>query len=77
MDLKDTVELMLSNDYSKRLEAEYLQLDIRINKLKNILNNPIDKSSFDCPIELLHNQLKLMLEYKNILAKRLNGHDCF
>ena len=75
MDLKDTVELMLSNDYSKRLEAEYLQLSVRINKLENILNKTSkDKfnSNFNCSIELLSTQLKIMLEYKEILEKRLN-----
>ena len=37
MELKDTVELMISSDYNDRFTAEYVQLDIRINKLKAML----------------------------------------
>ena len=39
MELRDTVELMNSKDYVDRFKAEYLQLDIRIQKLEKTLNN--------------------------------------
>ena len=39
--LKDTVDLMCSEDYKERFKAEYYQLKIRYEKLKN-LNNRIE-----------------------------------
>lgn len=33
MELKDTIELMTSNDYKDRFRAEYWQTKIRFNKL--------------------------------------------
>ena len=40
MDLKNTVNLMLSDDYKKRFKAEYLQLKERFERLR-IFNNKI------------------------------------
>ena len=37
-ELKETVELMLSNDYKERFKAEYYQLKIRIDRLYNMLS---------------------------------------
>ena len=37
MELKDTIEMMGSADYKERFRAEYLQLKIRINGLRNML----------------------------------------
>ena len=34
MNLKDTIELMESNDFKDRFRAEYLQLKIRMTGLK-------------------------------------------
>ena len=34
MELKDTIELMQSEDYKERFKAEYHQLRIRFEKLK-------------------------------------------
>lgn len=39
MELKDTVKLMESKDYIDRFKAEYLQLKIRISKLRNHIEN--------------------------------------
>lgn len=39
MELKDTVEMMLSDDYKERFRAEYLQLNIRFVKLQDMVNN--------------------------------------
>lgn len=37
MTLKDTVEMMNSDDYKERFKAEYYQLEIRVNGLKKML----------------------------------------
>ena len=34
MELKDTIEMMTSNDYKERFKAEYHQTKIRYEKLK-------------------------------------------
>ena len=34
MELKDTIDLMLSDNWKDRLQAEYFQLDMRIKKLE-------------------------------------------
>ena len=39
MELKDTVELMLSDDFKERFKAEYYQLKIRRDKLQVMLEN--------------------------------------
>ena len=39
MELKDTVEMMLSSDYKERFKAEYWQLKIRYNKLRKMVDN--------------------------------------
>lgn len=38
MKLSETVEMMNSADYKERFKAEYLQLKIRANGLKNMLD---------------------------------------
>ena len=37
MELKDTIELMTSEDYKERFKAEYLQLKIRVEGLRKML----------------------------------------
>lgn len=72
-ELKETVELMLSNDYKERFKAEYYQLKIRIDRLYNILSKmENDELNFTptCPYELLQNQLKAMLLYEIFLKER-------
>ena len=39
MDLKDTAELMQSEDYKERFTAEYHQLILRYKKLKKMYDN--------------------------------------
>lgn len=39
MELKDTVEMMLSNNYKERFKAEYYQLKIRHDKLQKMVDN--------------------------------------
>lgn len=61
MDLKDTVDGMLSDDYQQRFVAEMNQLQIRKEKLIEFLINyeDIDPEPA-CPRRLLEEQLKLM-----------------
>ena len=73
MDLKNTIELMISSDYNDRFRAERNQQDIRINKLQAMLekykNNQLDFVP-KCPYELLNKQLEAMIQYRNCLLER-------
>lgn len=85
-DLKDTVEMMNSEDYKERFKAEYYQTKIRYEKLK-AFNNKIeaaDRSKYtnedfirkvkmpkhDCPANMLQEQQQVMGEYLHILEVR-------
>lgn len=51
MDLKDTVELMISPNWKDRFVAEYLQTKIRYEKLhKLIVKREVHKHGFDTPV---------------------------
>ena len=53
MELKDTVELMLSDDWKDRFKAEYLQTKIRYEKLhKLIVRWEVGIIDFETPISL-------------------------
>ena len=41
MELKDTVDLMLSDNFEDRLKAEYLQASIRFEKLTRAISCPV------------------------------------
>ena len=73
MELKDTVELMNSNDFKERFKAEYYQLKIRIEGLRTMLDkykngtlNFTPNSSY----ELLFTQLIYMELYLDKLEER-------
>ena len=82
-DLRETVNLMCSDDYNMRMKAEYLQTKIRYEKLK-AFNNKIEAArrteyspdkrvgapAHDCPDDLLLQQQKAMGEYLHILEVR-------
>lgn len=77
MELKETVELMNSEDYKERFVAEYHQVKIRYEKLKNFCNKieveemlGKEVTKHDCPLELLREQQKHMGFYLSILEKR-------
>lgn len=73
IELKDTVPMMISDDYKKRFVAEYAQLKIRYNKLYVVLEKyAADKLDFKptCPIEILYEQLDHMEAYLNVLETR-------
>lgn len=65
-DLKDTVELMQSDDYKDRFRAEYYQTKIRYNKLHTLLvqlDAGTAKITPKCPKELLKKQCSDMGSY--------------
>lgn len=73
MELKDSVELMLSNNYRDRFKAEYYQTRIRFEKLRNMLDKyQAGNLDFDpdCPIDLLNEQLRYMMRYLRCLEIR-------
>lgn len=74
IDLKDTVTDMCSEDYKERFRAEYIQLAIRYNRLKNIVdgcrNGVIDYTTLSCPATVLIMQLDDMWSYRTVLEAR-------
>ena len=71
--LKDTVPMMISDDYKERFVAEYAQLKIRYKKLYAVLEKyAADKLDFKptCPIEILYEQLDHMEAYLSVLETR-------
>lgn len=77
--LKDTVELMLSEDYKERFEGEVLQLCIRINRLRDILiylDNGTAPFNPNCGVDLLKSQLKAMEELLQIYSIRMPYEGC-
>lgn len=73
MELWDTKELMLSKDYKERFLAEYFQLKIRRNKLKEMIekmkNNTLDFRP-DCPLRIYDFQIECMDRYLSVLEDR-------
>ena len=73
MELKDTVDLMLSEDYIDRFKAEYYQLKIRFEKLEAMLDkwnaNELDFTP-TCPRDVLEQQLDQMYNYMKTLELR-------
>lgn len=71
--LKDTVPMMISDDYKERFVAEYVQLKIRYKKLYAVLEKyAADKLDFKptCPVEILYEQLDHMEAYLSVLETR-------
>lgn len=74
MELKDTIDGMLSTDHKERLKAEYQQLKIRIGGLeetlrkyyKGCLNFPLDAKQ----VGLMSKQLSGMMKYRRFLELR-------
>ena len=74
MQLKETVSMMESADYKERFKAEYLQLEIRVNGLRNMLKKYKDGTlTFkpSCSYDLLNGQLKAMELYATYLDERV------
>ena len=73
MQLKETAPMMESEDYKERFKAEYLQLEIRVNGLRNMLKKYKDGTlTFkpSCSYDLLNGQLKAMELYSTYLEER-------
>lgn len=78
MELKDTIELMKSEDYKERFKAEYLQLKIRVEGLRKMLIK-WDAGKLDfappCPRATYLTQKRYMEEYLNQLEVRAEIED--
>ena len=73
MELKDTVDLMNSEDYKDRFKAEYFQTKIRYEKLhKMLVKVEAGTSDFKptCSISMLMTQKRHMGEYLRCLEIR-------
>lgn len=70
MILAETINGMVSKDYKERFIAEYQQLVIRYNGLKNMLNK-WDKNELTftptCPRSTYNMQIKAMTDYIAVL----------
>lgn len=73
MELKETVEMMNSADYKERFKAEYFQLKIRYEKLKDMLEK-WDNGELDFKptvSRFIYNvQIYLMKNYLDVLEFR-------
>ena len=73
MKLADTVEMMDSSDYKVRFKAEYAQLVIRYNGLRNMLekwDNGTLEFEPTCPRSTYNLQIKAMTDYIAVLEAR-------
>lgn len=73
MELKDTVEMMNSEDYKERFKAEYYQTKIRYDKLdKMTVKYEAGTLNFtpSCSLEVLKEQKKYMGNYIRMLKIR-------
>ena len=73
MELKDTIELMNSENYKDRFKAEYYQTKIRYEKLRKMLiKHSAGTLNFTptCSIVILENQKRYMGEYLKTLEIR-------
>lgn len=71
--LKDTIELMQSEDYKERLKAEYYQTKIRYDKLRAmIVKYEANTLDFEpkCALDLLKSQARHMRRYLYVLEVR-------
>lgn len=73
MELRDTVDMMLSQNYKERFKAEYYQLAIRYKKLNTMLMK-WDTAALDFtpdyPRNLYDEQIKGMHIYMTVLEDR-------
>lgn len=73
MKLQDTIELMNSGDFKDRVKAEYYQLKIRHDGLKEMLKKYKEGTlefTPNCDYDLLHTQLVYMEGYMVVLETR-------
>ena len=77
MELKETIDGMISTDYRERFKAEYRQTKERYERLKAFCNRieaaemtGREEPRHDCPLELLREQQKRMGMYLGTLEIR-------
>ena len=73
MELKDTIQMMVSEDYKERYRAEYWQTKIRFDKLCRMIDQYKEGTLLFvpmCPIEILRLQLDSMSWYLTHLLGR-------
>lgn len=73
MELKDTVDLMLSDDRVDRFKAEYYQVKIRLDSLRRMLaQNEAGVLGYElpCPIAVYKIQINHMTDYMYSLEIR-------
>lgn len=82
LSLADTVDGMLSDNYKERFVAEYVQLSVRIKKLKAFVGKikyakyaGVEEPKHDCPLDLLEKQLTTMMLYRMILELRAEKYE--
>lgn len=71
--LRDTIEMMNSEDYKERFKAEYYQVVIRYQKLKSMLDKwDNDQLEFTptCPQSTYNMQIVAMTDYIAVLEER-------
>lgn len=72
-ELRDTIEMMNSEDYKERFKAEYYQVVIRYQKLKSMLDKwDCDQLEFPptCPRSTYNMQITAMTDYIAVLEAR-------
>lgn len=72
-ELRDTIEMMNSEDYKERFKAEYYQVVIRYQKLKSMLDKwDNDQLEFTptCPRSTYNMQITTMTDYIAVLEAR-------
>ena len=73
MELKDTIDMMQSEDYKERFKAEYQQNVIRFQKLRAMLEK-WDKGDLNftptCPRGVYNLQIRAMADYIAVLEAR-------
>lgn len=82
MELRDTIEMMNSDDFKTRTKAEYWQTKIRYEKLhKMLIKADAGTLNFTptCPLDLLREQKAAMGKYLYCLEVRaeIEGIDLF
>lgn len=73
MELRETIEMMNSEDYKERFKAEYYQVAVRHEKLKAMLikwDNGELTFHPSCPRSIYNMQVKVMEDYMAILEAR-------
>lgn len=74
MELKDTVNLMCSDDWRARFKGEYLQTKIRLDNLNEFLNKSKPSILDDYAVNLMKLQAEIMSSYLAILQARIRFH---